>query len=396
MFSEVYEAKLCAIEEIRRESSAVPSANPESANLLLPYLWSSDFGRKSELDQELRELSAMSKRVRFQDRVYAVAPLYVSSFCAEQCTYCNYRAGNKISIDRRRLTSTELGQEITYLVECKGIHTIELVYASDPAISVDQICDHVAQTRELLEAYDGGTVGLSAEPLDENDYRKLVAAGLDFAVVWQETYDREVFRRVHPAGRNKSRLEYRLDTFDRMLMAGLPHIGMGVLSGLGDWRMDWAMLALHEDYIRYTYNKGAAILGIPRLKPAPGALLQRNDSIPTDEEFRSLIALHNLFRPGTAAFVSTREDWDMCVFLAQGGGCLFTFNCSTIPGGYSLGSRGTQFLSGSYDIDPHMKQLREVGIEAVRSWSFPLASLADSSSGNPQISCKAERIRDLP
>jgi len=153
-----------------------------------------------------------------------------------------------------------------------------------------------------------------------------------------------------------------------MLAAGVERVGIGVLSGLSDWRRDWALLMLHEQYLQQHYAGGATILGTPRLKLAPGALLQESPFIPTREEFLVTVALHNMFSPATAAFVSTREDWDLCVALARGGGCLFTLNCSTTPGGYSLQHGGCQFTAHSYDAPIYSTKLKSEGLDPVFNW----------------------------
>ena len=154
-----------------------------------------------------------------------------------------------------------------------------------------------------------------------------------------------------------------------MLAAGIEHVGVGVLSGLSDWKRDWAMLMLHEEYLQQHYGDGATILGTPRLKLAPGALLQESPFTPTREEFLVTVALHNMFSPTTAPFVSTREDWDVCIELARGGGCLFTLNCSTTPGGYSLQRGGCQFTSNSYDAPVYSAKLRSEGLEPIFCWN---------------------------
>ena len=221
----------------------------------------------------------------------------------------------------------------------------------------------------MLDSRGGGLVAISAEALDESEYRSLVNAGLSISVLWQETYDKSRYPMLHPGKTKKANFEYRMDAYDRMLLAGVPHVGIGVLSGLAEWRQDWAMLMLHEEYLRQQYGRGATVLGIPRLKRAPGALLQESPFTPTRQEFLVTVALHNIFSPTTAAFVSTREEWDVCVELARGGGCLFTLNCSTTPGGYSLQHGGCQFTSHSYDAPVYSAKLRSEGLEPVFLWN---------------------------
>ena len=196
----------------------------------------------------------------------------------------------------------------------------------------------------------------------------LRSAGLAFAVLWQETYDRTRYRELHPGSTKKTKFEYRLEAYERMLAAGICKLGMGVLSGLADWKKDWAMLMEHESYLYRAYGVGAGILGVPRLKSAAGAVLQTTSFIPTRQEFLVALAIHNLFSPGTVAFVNTREDWNLCVDMARGGGCLFTFNCSTIPGGYSLGRRGYQFPTDTYDAPVFAAELKKLGLKPVFDW----------------------------
>ena len=335
-----------------------------------PYFWADGFGAGGELDRTLFSRSAELKRQRYQDRVFVIVPIYVTSICQEQCLYCNFRAANKgIGVERRRLTDEELEKEALYLIEEKGLRTLELVYATDPRMRVDSMCRHVEQLRTLLERRGGGLVGISAEALDESEYRRLVDGGLCLSVLWQETYDRDRYSVLHPGKTKKANFAYRLDAYERMLAAGVEHVGIGVLSGLADWRRDWAMLMLHEEYLHRRHSRGPTILGIPRLKRAPGALFQVSPFTPTRREFLATVALHNIFSPETAAFVSTREDWEMCVELARGGGCLFTLNCSTTPGGYSLQHGGCQFTAHSYDAPIYSAKLESEGLDPVFQWN---------------------------
>jgi len=335
-----------------------------------PFFWSEGFGLGGETDQAIIARSAEVKSSLYGGRVFVIVPIYVTSICEEQCVYCNFRGGNKgIEVERRRLTDDELEREATYLVEDKGLRVLELVYSADPQMRVDTMCRHVELLRCVLERHGGGLVGLSAEALEESDYRRLINAGLCWSVLWQETYDKTRYAALHPGKTKKANFEYRLDAYERMLAAGVEHVGIGVLSGLADWKRDWAMLMLHEQYLQQHCGRGATILGTPRLKLAPGALLKESPYTPSRQEFLVTVALHNVFSPATATFVSTREDWDVCVELARGGGCLFTLNCSTTPGGYSLAHCGCQFTSNSYDAPIYATRLKSEGLDPVFNWS---------------------------
>ncbi len=370
MFSERYAIAWEQASDLgHRRLQDLEELRPHVASDFIPVLWSEGFGRSGELDQSILARSASVKAGLFGGRVFVIAPLYVTSICQEQCLYCNFRGGNKgVGVERRRLTDDELKQEALYLIEQKGLRVLELVYSTDPRMRMDAMCRHVELVRGLLENHGGGLVGISAEAFDEADYRCLIDAGLCWSVLWQETYDRSRYAVLHPGKTKKANFEYRLDAYERMLEAGVEHVGLGVLSGLSDWRHDWATLLLHEEYLQKQYGRGTTILGLPRLKPAPGALFQDSPFIPNRQEFLVSVALHNIFAPSTVAFVSTREDWDLCVELARGGGCLFTLNCSTTPGGYSLHHGGCQFAAHSYDAPIYSAKLRDAGLEPVFSW----------------------------
>jgi len=381
MFSDHYKIACEQATELSR-TCPVPldSLRPTVASEYAPFFWSTEFGHGGELDRAILARSAEVKANLYGGRVFVIVPIYATSICEEQCLYCNFRGGNKgIEVERRRLTDDELEQEAIYLVEQKGQKVLELVYASDPRMRVDSMCRHVELLRLVLERHGGGLVGISAESLEEGDYRRLVEAGLCWSVHWQETYDKTRYTMLHPGRTKKANFEYRLDTYERMLAGGVEQVGVGVLSGLSDWRRDWAMLMLHEEYLKKHHGAGATLLGTPRLKLAPGAILQDTPYTPTRQEFLVTVALHNMFSPTTAAFVSTREEWDVCLELARGGGCLFTLNCATTSGGYSLQRGGCQFTSGSYDAPIYSGKLKSEGLDPVFNWR------AEDLSGDRQL-----------
>jgi 2-iminoacetate synthase len=347
--------------------AGVRELDPSAAQLL----WSEDLGTGGNFDSEIFSAAVRAKSRRFAGGVYAVVPVYVTSVCIERCVYCNYRIGNKgVEVERLRLSPDQLAAEVNFLAAEKGLRVMELVYATDPQVRVDRMCRDVELTRKVLEQYGGGTVGINAEALDESEYRQLRDAGLNFSVLWQETYDKERYVEYHPGTTKKTHFEYRVEAYERMLVSGIDAIGMGVLSGLSDWRTDWALMMEHEAYIAKRYGITPAIIGVPRLKPAAGALVKETTHIPSRQEFKCAIAVHNLFSPSTLPFLNTREDWPFCRELAAGGGALFTFNCSTIPGGYAAGKHGYQFPTGSFDAPSFAPRLAADGIRSIFDWKF--------------------------
>ena len=367
---------------IREITAALEEGNRASLEDLWQLL-SIDVEKESELAAEVIEASHRLKVRLFAEEVYCISPLYVTSCCQERCTYCNFRAPNrKSSVSRLRLTEEQLEKELDFLVRRQGLRVMELVYSSDPTIGVREMARHLQITRSALDRVDGTIIGINAGPLDEAGYRQLRAAGLDFVVLWQETYDRKCYRTLHPGRTPKSNFENRVNAYERMIRGGLRHIGMAVLSGLAPWREDWLSLLAHENYLLDTYATSAAILGIPRLKSAEGAPVKTTPYIPSDREFLLAIAVHNLFSPLTLPFVNTRESWPFCVEAARGGGAIFTLDCSTVPGGYSQGSRGYQFPTETFPAPEFLPKLRAERFTPVVAWDFD-SIYPDSKSGPP-------------
>lgn len=358
-------------EEARRDVWALRDA-PPGADLideasfgdwrLAGLLWHPELGQGSDFDQCLLRRAEDIRRRLHRDGLTPISPLYVSSVCQEQCVYCNYRSGNRgVEVVRLRLSQDALEREAGFLAGEKGVRLLELVYTGDPDMTANDMARDISVVRRVLDAHGGGGVGVNGPSLSELDYRRLREAGADFAALWMETYDQGRYRRLHPGNTPKSDFGFRLDAYDRMFAAGFEWIGMGVLSGLADWRLDWAMLLRHEAALASRWGRRVAILGCPRLKPAAGALLRRSRFTPSDRQFRLALAVHSLFDPHCLPFINTRETWDLCLDLARGGGCLFTFNCATAPGGYTGAVAGAQFPSGSFDAPVARRRLKAEG-----------------------------------
>jgi 2-iminoacetate synthase len=335
------------------------------------HLLNVDVQRQPDLAAMVLAAAEKKKGGRFRRAVFGISPLYVTSICREHCAYCNFRIENRhTAVTRLRLTREQLAEEVGFLVNRHGLRVVELVYSSDPKCDVNAIAEHIHTTADILEGAGGGIVGINAAPFTADEYRQLKEAGLDFVVLWQETYHPQRYRELHPVQTPKADYERRVTAFGRMIEGGIQNIGLGVLSGLAPWREDWLTLMAHEQYLRETYGVDAAILGVPRLKPAKGALVQTTDYIPSDQEYLLAIAVHNLFSPVTVPFVNTRERWALCIEAVRGGGAIFTFNCTTIPGGYTQGTKGYQFPTGDFPAAECMPKLRAEGLSPVMKWTF--------------------------
>jgi len=309
-----------------------------------------DPDRKDEI-----QLAANQVRARWAPpSVEFIIPVYLTSFCQNECLYCGYRHSNPIA-ERVHLSLEDFNTQLDLILSW-GYRQIELVLSDDPEFGPERVARYVAATRRKLEALGGGVVALCSPVYQQEDYVRLREVGLDWVVEWQETYHRSHFDRWHFAGSAKRDYESRLDLWDRAIAAGITRIGMGVLLGLYDFRYDALAVIEHGNYLRRTYGIEPYALGIPRLKPARGVLASQkpNRFSVSDEDFRLVVSVYHLAFPTSRLFFNTRESYDLNMSLVAAGD-LFTVDCETLPGAYLRRHLPGQFSTHDY---PPRKEVR--------------------------------------
>jgi 2-iminoacetate synthase len=313
------------------------------------------------------EIQAAANRVRARwaaKTVEFIIPVYLTSFCQNECLYCGYRQSNPIA-ERVRLGPEEFDKQLDLILSW-GHRQIELVLSDDPEFGPETVARYVAATRRKLDARGGGVVALCSPVYQQEDYVRLHEAGLDWVVEWQETYDRPHFERWHFRGSAKRNYESRVDLWDRVIAAGIAKIGMGVLLGLYDFRYDALAVIEHGNYLRRTYGIEPHALGIPRLKPARGVLASQkpNRFTVSDDDFRLVVSIYHMAFPTSRLFFNTRESYDLNISLVAGGD-LFTVDCETLPGAYLRRHLPGQF--STYDYPPRREvkaRLEQRGLAA--------------------------------
>jgi len=276
-----------------------------------------------------------------------VIPVYLTSYCANECLYCGYRHSNALA-ERVRLSPEEFSRELDLILSW-GHRQIELVLSDDPEFGPEVVARYVELTRRKLDALGGGVVGLCSPVYERNDYVRLRAAGLEWVVEWQETYHQPHFDRWHAVGSPKRHFEYRLDLWDRVLAAGIRKIALGALLGLYDWRFDALATIAHGNYVRRTFGLEPHAVGIPRLKPARGVLASQKRSrfSVSDDDYRLILSLYHLSFPRSRLFFNTRESYEMNISMVAAGD-LFTVDCDTFPGGYLHHNTPGQFSTHGF------------------------------------------------
>jgi 2-iminoacetate synthase len=296
------------------------------------------------------EIQAAANRMRdcFAPKVVEfIIPVYLTSFCQNECLYCGYRQSNPIA-ERVRLSPEDFEKQLD-LILAWGHRQIELVLSDDPEFGPETVARYVAATRRKLEALGGGVIALCSPVYQQQDYVRLREAGLDWVVEWQETYHRPHFDRWHFVGSRKRDYESRLDLWDRVIAAGITKIGMGVLLGLYDFHYDVLAVIEHGNYLRRTYGVEPHALGIPRLKPARGVLASQkpNRFTVSDADFRLVVSIYHMAFPTSRLFFNTRESYDLNISLVAAAD-LFTVDCETLPGAYLRHHLPGQFSTHDY------------------------------------------------
>ena len=310
-------------------------------------------------NQESRNLiikTAAQKREKlWKNRLFLVPPLYVTDKCAKDCLYCPWRKSNKPQ--RRSLTTQELKKELNFLIDT-GYNTIQLVGASDPSFSADKIAEYIKIAKEKLKDKKGH-IGINFESTDEKDYKLFINSGLDFASLWQETYHPKAFKKMHPKSR-KSNFDYRLDAFDRAFRSGLKKVGIAFLGRLYDWKFELLSLIAHGTYLKQKYKIDPFIIGTPRLINTDKIKIN-NPSNFSDDEWLFAVSILKLAFPRSLPWFSTRASFNLNKKAAQGGGALFTLDCSTAVGGYTIKKDFPQFPVYSKSLDKGIKWLKQQG-----------------------------------
>ena len=293
-----------------------------------------------ELIQMIKNGARTLKQNVYGNRIVLFAPLYVGSKCANNCSYCGFRADNKSAV-RKTLDNAELRSEIEAL-EQTGQKRLILVYGEHKHYSPEFIADNI---RTAYEVKNGNgeirRVNINAAPMEIEGFRTVKEAGIGTFQVFQETYHREAYKNYHLSGK-KADYDYRLTSLDRAQEAGLDDVGIGALFGLYDWRFEVMALVRHANHLEACYNVGPHTISFPRIKDASG--LNFGDKyFVSDDDFTRLIAILRLAVPYTGMILTAREPEKLRNEIIQ-------YGVSQIDG-------GTKIELGSYSQDEKNENL---------------------------------------
>jgi len=312
------------------------------------------------LVEELYAAARWVKEAIYGKRIVLFAPLYISNYCGNSCSYCAFSKDNK-TLKRRALSVDEIKREAEVLIE-QG-HKRILMVAGE---SYPRGLDYVMEALEAIYSLKIGNgeirrINVNLAPLRVDEFRRLHEIGIGTYQLFQETYQRDVYAAVHLSGKKRD-MDWRLSGPDRAMQAGIDDIGLGALLGLGDWRFDVLALMKHAEHLESTYGAGCHTISVPRIEPAHGSDFSNSPLNPvSDEDFKRLVAILRLAVPYTGIIMSTRETAEMRRETLALGVSQISAGSRTNPGGYAaqLDQDAEDFDESQFSLGDH-RSLDEV------------------------------------
>lgn len=305
--------------------------------------------------QELFETANHIKDTIYGKRLVIFAPLYISNLCANECTYCAFRAKNK-GIVRRSLTQPEIVKETEMLIKQGHKRVLLVAGESYPNNDFQYVLDSV---RSVYEARQNNAeirrVNVNVAPLTVDQFKLLKNEKIGTYQIFQETYHQPTYKKVHTGGL-KMNYDWRVTALHRAMEAGIDDVGIGVLLGLYDYRFDLLAMMQHITELERAFGVGPHTISVPRIEPATGSDMASNPPYAiSDFEFRKIVAILRLAVPYTGIIMSTRENAKTRTETFSLGVSQISAGSRTNPGGYEHDDE----ISGQFSLGDH-RSLDEV------------------------------------
>ncbi|HOS29609.1 MAG TPA: [FeFe] hydrogenase H-cluster radical SAM maturase HydG [Treponemataceae bacterium] len=259
-----------------------------------------------DLNEKMKSLAKQIKEKIYGKRIVLFAPLYLSNHCINGCVYCPYHSKNK-HIQRKKLTQDEIRNEVIALQDM-GHKRLALEAGEHPQMNpLDYILESI-ETIYSIKHKNGAIrrVNVNIAACEAADYRKLKDAGIGTYILFQETYNKEAYEKLHPYG-PKSNYDYHTEAMDRAMDGGIDDVGIGVLFGLNLYRYDFTGLLMHAEHLEAFKGVGPHTISVPRIRNADDVDASSFSNAIDDETFAKIVAVIRIAVPYTGMIISTRE-----------------------------------------------------------------------------------------
>ena len=344
------------------------------------------------LEEKIYALARQIKEKFYGNRIVLFAPLYLSNYCINGCVYCPYHAKNR-TIPRKKLTQPEIAAAVRALIRT-GHKRLAVEAGEDPRNNpLEYILESI---KTIYSVQEGGNsirrVNVNIAATDVESYRKLKAAGIGTYILFQETYNKEQYKQLHPTG-PKSDYDWHTEAMDRAQEGGCDDVGVGVLFGLSGYRYELVGLLMHAEHLEARFGVGPHTISMPRICPADDISLESFPDALPDAIFRKIVAVLRVAVPYTGMIISTRESARMRSQLLDCGISQISGGSRTSVGGYTTVERHdetSQFdVSDTRTLDEVVRWL----LEQDHIPSFCTACYREGRTGDRFMSlCKSGKI----
>ena len=349
-----------------------------------------------EKNQEIYALAEQIKKDFYGNRIVMFAPLYLSNYCVNGCTYCPYHAKNK-RIPRKKLTQEEVRKEVIALQDM-GHKRLALEVGEDPKNNPIEYILECIDTIYSIKHKNGEIrrVNVNIAATTVENYRKLKEAGIGTYILFQETYHKESYLELHPTG-PKHDYAYHTEAMDRAMEGGIDDVGIGVLFGLDKYRYEFAGLLMHAEHLEAVWGVGPHTISVPRLRNADDVDIDSFTNGISDDIFAKIVACIRIAVPYTGMIISTRESQECRERVLHLGVSQISGGSKTSVGGYAepepedeVGSEQFE-ISDTRTLDEVVKWLMEMDYVP----SFCTACYREGRTGDRFMSlCKSGQIQN--
>lgn len=348
-----------------------------------------------EKNAEIYNLAHQIKLDFYGNRIVMFAPLYLSNYCINGCVYCPYHTVNK-TIARKKLTQEEIVREVMALQDM-GHKRLALESGEDPQMNPIEYILESIQTIYGIKHKNGDIrrVNVNIAATTVENYRKLHDAGIGTYILFQETYHKESYEKLHPTG-PKHDYAYHTEAMDRAMEGGIDDVGLGVLFGLEMYRYEFAALMMHAEHLEAVHGVGPHTISVPRIKRADDINPAIFDNGIDDDTFGKIVAVTRLAVPYTGIIISTRESRACREKLLPLGVSQISGGSRTSVGGYyepePEDENSAQFeVSDNRTLDEVVDWLMQLGYIP----SFCTACYREGRTGDRFMSlCKSGQIQN--
>lgn len=285
------------------------------------------------LINEMFDIARTIKLDYYGNRIVLFAPLYLSNYCVNGCTYCPYHLKNK-HIPRKKLTQEQIREEVIALQDM-GHKRLAIELGEDP---INNPIEYVLESLNTIYSvkHKNGAIrraNVNIAATTEENYRKLKEAEIGTYILFQETYNKESYEQLHPTG-PKHNYAWHTEAHDRAMRAGIDDVGLGVLFGLESYRYEFAGLLMHAEHLEAVFGVGPHTISVPRIRQADDIDPNSFSNGVDDKTFEKIVACIRIAVPYTGMIVSTRESKSCRERLLDLGVSQISGGSRTSVGGY--------------------------------------------------------------